>query len=142
LIALKEKQRQMKVGEVWQEVIGNYEGFVNLKVGHESGLDILSHTKKLAIEIKNRTNTDNASSKKSNIEKLTKFKKNNPEYRCIYACINASTKEKTIRGFIEKSIHNDVEIEHQIGFEFLTFIFGNDVNVIIDFVKNTIDKYV
>lgn len=52
LIALKEKQRQMKIGEIWQEVLGNYDGCVNLKIGHETGLDILSHTKKIAIELK------------------------------------------------------------------------------------------
>ena len=73
LIALHETQRQMKVGEIWQEVLGNYNGCVNLKIGHETGLDILSHTKKFAIELKNRTNTDNASSKKTNLDKLAKF---------------------------------------------------------------------
>ena len=94
LLALKEKQRQMKVGEIWQEVLGNYNGCVNLKIGHETGLDILSHTKKFAIELKNRTNTDNASSKKSNLDKLAKFKKHNPDYVCIYANINADTEKK------------------------------------------------
>ena len=59
----------MKVGEIWQEALGNYDEFINLKNGHESGLDIISHTKKTAIELKNRTNTDNASSKKSNLDK-------------------------------------------------------------------------
>jgi hypothetical protein len=71
--------------------LGSYDGFINLKVGHETGLDILSHTKKIAIELKNRTNTDNSSSKKSNLDKLAKFKKNNPTYICIYANINAKT---------------------------------------------------
>lgn len=94
LLILKEKQRQMKIGEIWQEVIGNYYEFINLKSGHETGLDLLSHTKKIAIELKNRTNTDNASSKKTNLDKLAKFKKNNPEYTCIYANINADTEKK------------------------------------------------
>ena len=64
LICLKEKQRQMKVGDIWQEVLGNYHLFENLGVGHETGLDVLSHPRKIAMELKNRTNTDNASSKK------------------------------------------------------------------------------
>jgi tRNA U34 2-thiouridine synthase MnmA/TrmU len=46
LIALKEKQRQMNIGEIWQEVLGNYDGYINLKIGHESGLDIISINKK------------------------------------------------------------------------------------------------
>ena len=115
LLALKEKQRQMKVGEIWQEVLGNYNGCVNLKIGHETGLDILSHTKKFAIELKNRTNTDNASSKKSNLDKLAKFKKHNPDYVCIYANINADTEKKTLQGSIKKLLHDGVEIDHQIG---------------------------
>ncbi|ADX06183.1 hypothetical protein 162285356 [Organic Lake phycodnavirus 1] len=142
LLALKEKQRQMKVGEIWQEVLGNYNGCVNLKIGHETGLDILSHTKKFAIELKNRTNTDNASSKKSNLDKLAKFKKHNPDYVCIYANINANTEQKTLQGSIQKLLHDGVEIDHQIGYEFLKFILGNDTDLIVDFVKNTIDKYI
>jgi hypothetical protein len=142
LLALKEKQRQMKVGEIWQEVLGNYNGCINLKIGHETGLDILSHTKKFAIELKNRTNTDNASSKKSNLDKLAKFKKHNPDYVCIYANINADTEKKTLQGSIKKLLHDGVEIDHQIGYEFLKFILGNDTDLIVDFVKNTIDKYI
>ena len=141
LIALKVKHRQMKRGEIWQEVLGNYNGCVNLKIGHETGLDILSHSKKFVIELKNRTNTDNASSKKSNLDKLAEFKKSNLEYRCIYANINADTEEKTLQGSIKKISHSGIELEHQIGYEFLKFILGSDTDLIIDFVKNTIDKY-
>jgi hypothetical protein len=137
---LKEKQRQMKIGEIWQEVLGNYDGSVNLKTGHETGLDILSHTKKFIIELKNRTNTDNASSKKSNLDKLAKFKKNNPEYLCIYANINDDNEKKTLHGSIKKIIYDGVEIEHYIGYEFLKFVFGNDTDLIISFVKYTINK--
>lgn len=141
LLSLKEKQRQMKVGEIWQETIGNYDQFINLKNGHETGLDILSITRKLALELKNRTKTDNASSKKSNLDKLSKFKKENPEYTCIYATINANTEKKTLHGLNKKITHNGVEIEHYVGYEFLTFIFGEKTEEIIEFVKNTIDIY-
>lgn len=141
LMILKEKQRQMKVGEIWQEVLGNYKDCVNLKIGHESGLDILSHTRKFAIELKNRTNTDNYSSKKANLDKLQRFKLANPDYVCIYANINAETEQKTLKGSVSKLLHNGVEIEHQIGYLFIKFILGDDTDFIIDFVKHTIDKY-
>lgn len=141
-IVLKEKQRQMKVGEIWQVVLGNYKDCVNLKQGDKTGLDILSHTKKFIIELKNRTNTDNASSKKSNLDKLSKFKKENPDYVCIYANINADTEKKTLEGSVKKILHDGVEIEQQIGYEFLKFILGNDTEIIVEFVKNTIDKYI
>jgi hypothetical protein len=142
LISLKEKQRQMKIGEIWQEVLGNYDGYMNLKRGHKSGLDILSYTKKVVIELKNRTNTDNASSKKSNFDKLANFKKKNPEYTCIYANINANTEKKTLKGMIKIIKHNDIEIQHQVGYLFLKFILQDDIDIIIDFVKNTINKYI
>lgn len=140
LLALKEKQRQMKVGEIWQEVIGNYHEFINLHVGHETGLDILSKTRRLAIELKNRTNTDNHSSKKSNFDKLSKFKKENPQYTCIYANINDNTEKKTLHGYNKTITHNGVEIEHQVGYQFLTLIFNENTEKIIEHVKNTIDK--
>jgi hypothetical protein len=142
LICLKEKQRQMKIGEIWQEVLGTYKGCINLKNGHTSGLDILSHSNKFIIELKNRTNTDNDSSKKTNFNKLANFKQNNPEYTCIYATINADTMAKTISGSIKKIKHNNVEIEHQMGYKFLQYILGNDTDSIINFVKNEIDKHI
>ena len=141
LITLKEKQRQMKVGEIWQEVIGNYNGCINLHSRHETGLDIINHTKKIAIELKNRTNTDNASSKKTNFDKLANYKKNHPEYVCIYANINADTEKKTLQGSSKRIVHNGVEIEHQMGYKFLRFMLGNDTELIINFVRDTIDKY-
>jgi hypothetical protein len=122
-------------------MIGNYDEFINLKNGHETGLDILSESKKIIIELKNRTKTDNHSSKKSNFDKLSKFKKENPEYKCIYATINDNTERKTMQGYIKKIIHNDVEIEHYVGYAFLSFIFKENVIDIIEFMKNTIDRY-
>lgn len=32
LIVLKEKHKQMKIGEIWEEAIGNYDGFIKLKI--------------------------------------------------------------------------------------------------------------
>jgi len=119
LISLKERQRQMKIGEIWQEVLGNYDGFINLKVGHETGLDIISYSKKIIIELKNRTNTDNTSSKKSNYLKLANFKKNNLDYKCIYANINANTEKKTMYEISKKIIYEGFEIEHHIGYNFI-----------------------
>lgn len=140
LIVLREKQLQMKRGEIWQEMIGNYDGFINLKNGHESELDILSDTRKIIIELKTRTNTDNSSSRKTNFTKLSNYKKRKPDYRCIYANINTD-EEKNFEGKIEKIQHNGLEIEKLVGKKFLHFIFGEKTEEIINFTKNTIDKY-
>lgn len=141
LICLKEKHRQMKIGEIWQEIIGSYGTFVNLKQGHPSGLDIKSDTLKIAIELKNRTNTDNSSSRKANLNKLAKFKEDNPEYTCIYANINDNSEHKTREGYSKLLIHNGVEIHHMVGYKFLTYTLREDADIIIEFVRNLLDKY-
>lgn len=139
-ICLREKHRQMKIGEIWQALIGNYQGFMDLKQGHETGLDILSPTRKIAIELKNRTNTDNASSRKSNLDKLARFKRNHPDFVCIYANINADTEKKTLGGYKRILFHDDQEIEHQVGLVFLRYIFGKDTIQIIQFIRQKLEQ--
>lgn len=141
LQVLKVTQKQMKKGEIWQHMIGTFRGFIDLKKGHTSGLDIVSHTRKIAIELKSRTNTDNSESYSTKIRKLVKFKKDNPDYLCIYANINDATEAKTMRGSVTVKYHNGVQIEHHVGMQFLLFIFGKDTQRIIDFIKTNIDKY-
>lgn len=140
-IVLLEKQRQMKIGEIWQEAIGNYKSFHNLKNGDKSGLDIISYDRKIIMELKNRTNSDNTSSRKTNFDKLAKYKKENPDFKCIYACINDNTKKKTLEGCIKIITHKNVEIEQYVGIKLLELVFQENTKIIIEFIKNTIDKY-
>ena len=141
LLILKEKHKQMKIGEIWEETIGNYYGFNKLKIGNDTGLDIISKSRKIIIELKNRTNTDNHSSRKANIQKLLKIKKENPDYTCIYGLINDKTEELTLKGTHKKIIIDDIEIEIQTGYVFLKNIFGENLELILEFLKKTIDKY-
>ncbi len=83
------------------------------------------------MELKNRTNTDNASAKKSNLDKLSEFKKNHPDYTCIYATINATTEEKTLKGGVKKILHNQVEIEQYTGYALLEFVFKENTEVVL-----------
>jgi len=140
LIALKEKQRQMKIGEIIQAMLGQYDKFINLGNNHETGLDIISDERKIIIELKNRTNTDNASAKKSNLDKLAKFKIANPEFTCIYGCINDDTEEKTTEGKIEIISHQNVELKYYVGMKLLELVLGEHTNTIIKFVKKLINK--
>lgn len=140
LIVLQEKQRQIKIGEIMQVIIGNYDNFYNLGNNHKTGLDVISEKRKIIIELKNRTNTDNASSKKSNFDKLAKYKINNPEYTCIYGCINDNTKKNTNRGKINSIIYNGAEIKIYIGNKLLELIFGEHKESIITHVKELVDK--
>ena len=88
----KLKQIQMKIGKIWQIAIGSYNNFIDLGEGDSSGCDIISHKRKIIIELKNRHNTDNASAKKTNINKLRTYVNNNNGYIGIYAVVNEKTK--------------------------------------------------
>jgi len=140
IIGLKEKQRQMKIGKILQIVLGNYNKFNDLGEGDNSGLDIISIERKIILELKNRTNTDNVSSKKTNLDKLAKFKSLNPDYMCIYGCVNDTTEHKTKIGKIDTIIHNGVELKIFVGIKLLELILGDDVDKIITYVKNLIDR--
>lgn len=145
LVALKVKQHQMKVGKLWQSAIGNYDGFVDLGNSHKSKLDILSDERKLWIEIKNRTNTVNSTSKKGHFDILAKCKKDYLGYTCIISHINDDTKEKTTRGSTNKIKHSvdgvTYEIERHVGMPFLRFIFRENTEEVIEYLKIMIEKY-
>ena len=62
-------------GHVWQRCIGAYEGFEDLGEGHPSGLDIIHHGRKIIMEVKNATNTDNSSSRNAKLSLLADYKR-------------------------------------------------------------------
>jgi len=136
-ICLRMKQLQMKYGEIWQMVIGEYEGFTNLGVGHESGLDVLSIKNKMIFEIKNHHNTDNASSRKSNLDKLIKYKRNNPGFRGVYGIVN----DRIPNGICKKLFHDDEEIEYYSGDKLFTLVFGDRKDDVITVVKKAVQDY-
>lgn len=134
LISLKIKQKQMKYGKIWQYIIGEYDKFQNLKNGHKTGLDIISHERKVIIELKNRYNTDNSSSRKTNFDKLTNFKKRNNEFTCIYGVIN----EKNNIGKTKIINHNDMEILYLSGNCLFDFIFDKNKDTVLLKIKEYI----
>jgi len=128
------KNIQMKYGELWQYVIGNYKYFTNLKNGHISGLDVISTNKKIIIELKNSFNTDNSSSRKTNYEKLLLYKKNNKDYTCIYGVINCKKSESKIIKY------KDIDILYLSSEKLFEFVFEENSKKIVDFIKNRV-KY-
>ena len=159
--ALHLKQIQMKYGEIWQTVLGEYDGFVNLKSGHPSGLDIMCPSRKIVIELKNSYNTDNASSRRSNLDKLAAFVKKNKEYTAIYGIINekhCKKREKDIEddmendsnneivyerneGTVKTILHNDVDILYYSGKRLFDFLLGDDAPIVVNKVINVVRDY-
>lgn len=136
--ALLIKQIQMKIGIIWQKIIGQYDGYTDLGIGHECGLDVITNTKHIIMEIKNRHNTDNSSARKANFDKLVRYKKKHPNFRCIYGVINDTTSVGTYK----KIIHNDTQIEYMSGDILLNFIFGKNKKRIIKNIQEFINSVV
>ena len=125
-IAFKQKQKEMKEGELGQLIIGNWYGWEDLGVGHSSGLDCRKKDNSIIMDVKNKWNTCNSGSKKALFDKLAKYKKENPSTRCIWAIVNEKPGCKQLH---EKIIYNGVEIEKIQGAELFKLVFSvNNIN--------------
>ena len=119
-ISHKIRQKQMKEGELAQIIIGNWFGWMDLGVGHSSGLDCKKKDNSIIMDVKNKWNTCNSGSQKALFDKLSKYKKENPSTRCIWAIINPKPGCKKL---CEKIIYDGVEIEKVQGEELFKLIF-------------------
>ena len=131
----------MKVGDAWQSILGNYTGFKDLGQGSGSGLDVISDERSIIMELKNRDNTDNKSSKQSNFDKLVKFKSENPNYTCVYGIVNITTRGKSPKkGYHKTVVHKGVNIEVYAGKDLFNFILGENAESIISHYKEIFSK--
>lgn len=119
-IAHSIRQTQMKEGDIAQIVLGNFYGWKDLGVGHETGLDLLREDNTAIMELKNKWNTCNSSSAKAVLDKLADYKKNNPNTRCIWGVVNPKDITKTNSSQFE---HDGVTLERLEGNELLDYVF-------------------
>lgn len=87
----------MVCGELHQIAIGNFIGWTDLSIGHLSGLDLLHTEKKIIIELKNKYNTMNSSTKTGIHLKFDKLKNKSSNYsnHTIYlAHINCKIRQR------------------------------------------------
>ena len=119
--------------------------FIDMKINNMKknntlpNLDIINKTKKQVIELKNRTNTCNSGSKKAVIDNLTAFKKEHPEYTCIYACVNENTNDKTKIGYISEV---NKYVQMYTGMKLLKEIFNDDVDQVLNVIRTAIKKHI
>ena len=85
-IANKLKIIQMRLGKIYEEVAKLYNWIKVEKI------DFIDVDKKIALELKSSTNTDNSSSRERNFQKLFEFKEKHQDYELFYLCINHTTK--------------------------------------------------
>lgn len=137
---------QMKIGSIWQQVFGLVPWLDDMKNGHVSGLDLISNKKSMeyvgeniCIELKNSYNTDNASSKKSNYNKLAQYAIKNKQFQPIYAVINCNSKN----GKDEFINHKEtgINIRYLSGEKLLKYIFADDYKKIMNVIKVYVNEY-
>lgn len=134
------KVMQMKIGLIWQSLLGHVEGVEDLgNGGHPSKVDLFFYKNgvKYIIEIKNSLKTDNSSAKTRNMQKLQKFTKNNIEYVPIYGIINCRSAEGQDKIFN----YEGVDIRIMSGRKFLDFILGNQYDDVVNSFKLAIAPY-
>lgn len=135
------KYIQMKIGYIWQEIIGSVDGLTNLGIGDSSGLDIISNYKfktKFIMELKNSFRTDNASSRKENLNKLVKYHQAHTEYTPVYGIINCNSKLNEGKDYLIE--HNSVKVRMLTGNKLLAFLFGDDYSLVVKIFKSEIES--
>jgi hypothetical protein len=134
--AFKEKQIKMLEGEIGQIMIGCWEGWMDLGIGHTSGLDNRRADNSCIMELKNQWNTCNSGSKKAVLDKLAKYKEENPETTCVFGMINPKPGQKQLRK-VER--YNGQEIVTLWGDALLDYVFTHDgynyKNEVIEIIK-------
>jgi len=135
-IAHESRAKSMREGEIAQVLIGNFPGWKDLKIGDNSGCDCIKTDNSVIIEIKNKYNTMNSSSRYAVLYKLAKYKQLNPNTKCILGIVNA--KKRPV-----KKIHypiDNIEVIELHGDYFLDYVFTfnghNYKKYILDFVKD------
>jgi len=67
------KSVEDKLGNMHEELMGKFPGYVCMRVGDKTGCDVRNTDGSMVMEVKNRHNTMNSSSAKSVVEKLSKL---------------------------------------------------------------------
>ena len=121
-IRIKDKQINNKIGELHEYIVSDLDGWDNCKNSSDNfiklcGVDVYKKDESKFIEIKNKYNTLNSSSKKETINKLLKIKSKYPNSLCVIGVINGPNTKKKIK---------DSDIWEYSGKEFYNLVYNNE----------------
>ena len=127
---LKDKQINNKIGELHQYLMENTKDFCKSNdINKKLKVDVMKKDKSIFIEVKNKHNIMNSSSKESTINKLKKIKKKYPKSLCLIGIVNGKN--------YKKIISENPDIWEYSGEELFNLVF-NDPNY-YEFVTNCIN---
>lgn len=133
----RSKTINQRHGHVWQRCFGAYPGFRDL--GEKGGgLDLIHHKRRIIVELKSSTNTDNSSSRHKKLSLLAEYQRDNPGWTAVYGCVfdhkgNLSS-EKRIR-------HDGQWIRVLVGDALFRFLFDDDADMVRDTVVKAVLAY-
>jgi DNA (cytosine-5)-methyltransferase 1 len=133
---LKDKQINNKIGELHEYLLRNANDFCKSNdIEPELKLDIMKKDKTILLEIKNKHNTMNSSSKNDTINKLKKAKEKYPNAICAIGIVNGSNHIKKI---CEKP-----EIYEYSGEKLFDLVFNdkNYYNNVLDCIKKCMPQW-
>ena len=117
----------MQIGLAWELVFTNY-GFVR----QTSGIDLINHRRKIAIELKNGYRI-NSIVRREDFRRLRVFKARNSRYMVILSFINDKTLEGKVR--IKGGVHV------MSGRRFLQYIFKGEQDHIIQYLRRAVRSF-
>ena len=82
-----DKKINNRIGEFHQELLGYVDGWIDLGIGDPTEIDLKNEEETIFIELKNKYNTMNSSSKKTCRGKLEKVIENNPNATAYWAYV-------------------------------------------------------
>lgn len=134
---LKDKQVNNKIGELHEYLLANCNKFCKANdIDKNLQVDIMKKDYSIFIEVKNKYNTMNASSRESTINKLKKIKEMYPDSLCLIGIING-------KNYI-KQIDSSPEIFEYSGEELFNLVF-NDKNyykTVKKIIKKSLKKWI
>ena len=134
---LKDKQINNKIGELHQYLLENVKGYCKSNVVDKSlKVDVMKIDKSVFIEVKNKYNTMNSSSRESTINKLKNIKKKYPNSLCIIGIINGKN--------YKKKIFENPDVWEYSGEELfnLVFIDPNYYKTVSNFITNGLNSWI
>lgn len=134
---LKDKQINNKIGELHQYLLENMKDFCSTnKIDKSLKVDIMKKDASIFIELKNKYNTMNASSKESTIRKLGNIKLKYPDSLCLIGIINGKN--------YKKKIYLNPEVWEYSGEELFNLVINdsNYYNTINNIIKNNLKSWI
>jgi hypothetical protein len=119
-VRLKDKQINNKIGELHEFLLAKSKNYVKCNsVDKNIQVDIMKTDKSVFIELKNKYNTMNNSSKLQTIERLKDIKHKYPESLCLIGIINGKNNSSS-----KKKISSNPEIWKYTGEELFNLVFN------------------